>query len=84
MTLSASQGLGFLLMSMIYNEILPNKFTIYSKHRESCGGGVLIAVNDLLPTVSQVKVPVSNVHICLIFMKYSALSCHFALDSEKN
>ena len=29
MTLSASQGLGFLLMSMIYNEILPNKFTIY-------------------------------------------------------
>ena len=40
------------LIDLIYDkEILPNKFTLYCKDRESRGGGVLIAVNDLLPSI---------------------------------
>ena len=37
----------------------------------------------LIETVSQVKVPFPIFRFGLIFMKYSALSYHFALDSEE-
>ena len=50
------------------NEILPNKFTIYRKDRESRGGGVLIAVNDLLPSMlipSPPNLEVVCIKLCL-------------------
>ena len=43
---------------MIYNsEILPTNYLIYRKDRKSRGGGVLIAVNDKIPSKLILKHP---------------------------
>ena len=46
-------------------EILPNKFTLYRRDKESRGGGVLIAVNDLLPSISPPSLEVVSIKLCL-------------------
>jgi len=46
----------WLSSTVLENEILPSDFSLYRKDRESQGGGVLIAVNSLLPS-SQLSTP---------------------------
>ena len=38
----------WLSVFMYDHEIIPSKFNIYRKDRKSCGGGVLIAINESL------------------------------------
>ena len=48
-------------------EVLPEKFTLYRKDRTSRGGGVLIAVNNLLPsylTTSPPNLEVVTIKLC--------------------
>ena len=57
------------LTSFIYdNEILPSKFILYRRDRDSRGGGVLIAVNNLTPSIlipspSNLEVVTVSVHL---------------------
>lgn len=46
-------------------EILPNKFTLYRRDKESRGGGVLIAVNYLLPSITPPSLEVVSIKLCL-------------------
>ena len=39
------------------NEILPNGFDIYQKDRHSCGSGVLLATNNIIPSVPLTTLP---------------------------
>ena len=68
------------LSNYIYDkEILPCKFTIFRKDRESRGGGVLIAVNECLPCNSiptpphieviaiRVNLPNKEISICTVY-----------------
>ena len=59
------------LSDFIYDkEILPYKFTFYRRDRGSRGGGVLIAVNDNLPSILIPSPP--NLEVVSVFQLFSS------------
>ena len=57
------------LSSHIYdNEVLPSNFNIYRKDRDTCGGGVMLAVDQSIPTKiipSPDNIEVISVHLLM-------------------
>ena len=70
------QKLGYLTSYNYDKKVLPNKFTLYRKCRESHGGGVLIAVNNLRPNflipsppkLEVVAINLSFAAICTVYI----------------
>ena len=71
------------------NEIFPTGFTIHSKDRESCGGGVLLAINDSWPSLQLQSPPdlevaavqigaKGNVVICVVYIPPNADNSYYS------